>query len=268
MDKEIGNEIAEGLGSAASAPIAPAPEPVVVTPAAAAPVDASAAPAAVPDATLAPVVASPSTPAAPEPGKQEPVPLATFLDMRDENKRLKADLAKATKAKPTTPAAPAPSFKDDPDGFAAYLAEQTTRTAIGTRFEVSELTAREKHGDDVVTKAMEWGMQRSQESPAFAAEYLKQANPIAWAVKQQKRAALIDEIGDNEDAFIQSRAEKLGYVKAPPAASQPLAAAPAPQQPASPATPTRSLAAAPSASGPVIAAAGPLSAFDALTPGR
>lgn len=269
MDKEdIGSSIAEGLGApAAAAPVAETPAASPATPAAA---PAETAPAT-PETPAAAAASPAAVPAATETGKQESVPLPTFLDMRDENKRLKAELAKANEAKPAAPVTPPPSFKDDPEGFAAHLAEQTTRTQISTRFEVSELNAREKHGDDIVSSAMEWGMQRAQESPAFAAEYLKQPNPIAWAVKQHKRAALLDEIGDDEEKFITARAEKLGFVKASPAAapaapSTPQAAAPATPQPAPQATPTRSLASAPSAGGPAIVPSGPLAAFERLTP--
>jgi hypothetical protein len=218
----------------------------------------------------------------PEPAKpHEAIPIPVALDWRDRMKKAEDELA-ALKAKQATqtPPEPVPSFKDDPDGLAAYLAEQTNRTAIGTRFDISELTAREKHGDEAVTAAMEWGMQRSQESPAFAAEYLKQKNPIDWAVKQMKRAKLLDSIGDDEDAYFTAQAEKRGYVKAPPvpapagaapaapATTQPQAAAPAPTQPAPQAAPTLSLASAPSAGGPAIVPAGDFAAFDALPIGR
>jgi hypothetical protein len=219
---------------------------------------------------------APAQPAAPAAGKApESIPLPLYLDTRDENKRLKAQLAELQARAPAEPAAPVPSFKDDPDGLAAYLAEQTNRTAVGTRFDVSELTAREKHGDEAVTAAMDWGMQRSQESPAFAAEYLKQKNPIDWAVKQMKRAKLVDEIGDDEEKYFAAQAEKRGYVKASPAAAPaapatptPQAPAPAPTQPAPQAAPTRSLASAPSAGGPAIVPAGEFAAFDALPIGR
>lgn len=274
---EIGSLIAEGLISAATVP-APEPSsaPAVVapaeagTPAAPAPVPASAAPLA------APVVAMPSAPAAPVDDRakpQETIPLPAFLDMRDENKKLKAKLAELEKAVPATPM---PTFKDDPDAFAAYMAEHTNRIAMGTKFDVSEMTAREKHGDDKVTGAMEWGMQRSQQSPAFAADYLKQKNPIDWIVRQHKQANLITEVGDDPDAWVRKRAEELGYVPKPAAAAttttptatatQP-AAAPASPQPAPSAAPPRSIATAPSAGGPQQVPTGPLAAFDAVFPG-
>lgn len=262
-DEAIGNLITEGLGSPAPTPT---PEPV----APAAPATADTAAPATPAAALTPA-AQPSSPAAPIDGAkaQEAIPLATFLDMRDELKRTKANLDKLQKQ--GTPPPAAPSFKDDPDGLAAYVAEQTNRVANGTRFEVSEMTARDKHGDQVVTAAMDWGMKRAEESPVFAAEFLKQPNPIAWIVKQQKRAALLEEMGDDEDAFIRARAAKLGLGVAPAAAAtaQPAAqaTAPASQQLAPQAQPTRSLAAAPSAGGPNTVPSGPMAAFDAVFPG-
>lgn len=154
----------------------------------------------------------------------------------------------------------------DPEAFAQYLQQQRTSTV----FDVSETMAREKHGDEPVSKAMDWALQRAQQSPAFAAEYLKQKHPIDWAVKQQKRDATLNEIGDDADAYVRRRAAELGLTgQAPsqPQAAQSLPAAspqPASQQPQTPA-PTRSIANATSAGGvQVVPPSGEFAAIDGM----
>jgi hypothetical protein len=272
METEIGTAISEGFASL-SAP-APAPD-TSAAPVAPAPAPAAPAPVADPaPGAPAPVASAPATAAADAGKTPESIPLPLYLDTRDENKKLKARLAELEAKAPATPAAPIPSFKDDPEGFAAHMADATNRVAVSTRFDTSEMYARDKHGDDTVTAAMEWGLQRAQQSPAFAAEYLQQRNPIDWAVKQMKRAKIADEIGDDEEAYFTAQAEKRGFVRAgtvaapaAPATPQPQAAAPAPQ-PAPLAAPSRSLASAPSAGGPQIVPATGFAALDAINPGR
>lgn len=291
MENEIGKDITEGLGSKivdAPAP-APSPEPVAApaAPAASAEPSAAAAQAAIPAASVTPAPLTPSTPATDDKSKpQDAIPLAVALDWRDDLKRAKAELAelKAKSAQPQQPAAPVPSFKDDPDGLAAYQANMMNRIATGARFDVSEMTAREKHGDEVVTAAMEWGTQRSTPSnnseseriraAAFAQEFLAQKNPIDWIVKQQKKASVLTDIGDDVDAYVRRRAAELGFTTAaaPAAASQPQANAPASQQPPASAAsiapqPTRSLASQPSAGGLATVPTGQMAAFDALDNG-
>lgn len=266
MDEAIGNQISEGLGSAVIEPVV---APVVATPAPVA--DTTATPLAPAVETPSGVTAQPLAPAATaEPAKpHEAIPLSVALDWRDELKKTKAELAALQKQPAATPP---PSFKDDPDGFAAYLHEQTSRVATGTRFEVSEMNAREKFGDTVVSPAMDWGMKRAEESPAFAAEFIKQPNPIAWIVKQHKQNALMTDIGDDPDAYVKRRALELGLVPATASAvtAQPTttqAATPVTPQPAPQnLTPTRSLAAAPSAGGPATVPQGAFAAFDVAFP--
>ncbi len=217
-------------GSASASPASPAAPAAEATP-----------PAPAPEAT-------PAAPAAVEPPKHDGIPMAVALDWRDELKATKKRLAELE----ARPAPQAPSVTEDPEAFARYQADLVSSTRTGTIFDVSETMAREKHGDEPVTKAMDWAMQQAQLSPAFAAEYLKQKHPIDWAVKQQKRHALLDEMGDDPEAYVARKiAEKSA---AAPAASQaqPAPAAPAAAlvQPVAPKpTPRPSLASSPSAGG-------------------
>lgn len=173
----------------------------------------------------------------PEP-KQEAIPLATALDWRDQLKANKRELEtlKAQIAQQQRQPQQVPSAQQDPEGYAAYLENIATSTRVNTRFEMSEALAREKHGDDATQGAMDWAMGQAQTSPAFAAEYLQQRHPIDWAVKQQKRHALMTAIGDDPEAYIAAEIAKRSQ---PATASTP---EPQSQQAASPqpaaATPT------------------------------
>lgn len=218
-----------------SEPTAAAPEPKAPEPS---------------QAVTQPTVPTPEPPKPAEP-KIEPghVPLAAVLDEREKRKKAEERLA-ALEAQQRKPQA-APSVQDDPEGFAQYVQQVQERGAISSRFELSEVIATKDHGADVVKAAMDWGMERSQQSPAFAAEYLKQKHPIDWAVRQHKREKLVSEIGDDDaaqKAFIERRARELGLIPAAPPTGAPAPqAAPQPVAPSKPPPPSPSLASAPSA---------------------
>jgi Tfp pilus assembly protein FimT len=125
-------------------------------------------------------------------------------------------------------------------------------------FTTSERWAKKEHGEETVDTAMQWALQRAQQNPAFAAEYLKQDHPIDWAVKQQKRDAVLNQITADPEAYIQQRvAEHLAKIGQAPAAipqtdAQPSQAAshqPAPIPIAASPAPSRSIANASSAGG-------------------
>lgn len=223
--------------------------PVEITPEPAAPVAASA-----PTPTPAPSPA-PQAPAPAEPPKaQEAIPLATALDWRDQLKATKRELDELKAKSAVAPAVP--SAHEDSVGFAAHVQEQVQRALINERFANSEESATDKYGKDTVEAAKAWALEKSEtearSSPlgisAFAAEYCRQANPIAWAVRQHKRDLTFKDIGDDPDAYITREAARLGFVKAqaaPTGATPQPAAPPQPQ----PTAPTRSLASAPAAGG-------------------
>lgn len=224
-------------------------------------------------APQAPAPAAPIPPAnADAETEKQPITKAEFKGMLEErDKRHKAE-AKAAElerriqqfeSQQQPPQIPSAS---DPEAFAQYLQQQKTNTV----FDVSETMAREKHGDELVSKAMDWALQRAQQSPAFAAEYLKQKHPIDWAVKQQKREATLNDIGDDPDAYVRRRAAELGLTgqaNPQPQAAQPATAAspqPASQQQQTPA-PTRSIANAMSAGGAgVVPPSGEFAAIDGM----
>lgn len=223
-------------------------------------------PAPVPQAPAAPAAATPDA----DPDKQ-PINRAEFKGYLDEKAKRKAaeDRAAAAEARIQQFERQQPSqipSANDPQALAQYIDQQRTSLA----FDMSETMAREKHGDEPVTQAMDWALQRAQQSQAFAAEYLKQKHPIDWAVKQHKRDTVMNQVGDDPDAYVRRRAAELGLIgQAPPqtdaaqpspAASPQPASLPTQQVPA----PTRSIANATSAGGIQVAPQGEFAAIDGM----
>ena len=221
---------------------------------------AEESPTPAPEVKAEPPQPAPQAPAQPEPPKPveptkpEPgfIPLAAMLDER-EKRRKAEERAAALEAQHRKPQN-IPSVQDDPEAFAQHVHEATQRAVVSERFNISETLATEKHGEAVVKAAMDWGMERAQASPAFAAEYMKQKHPIDWAVRQHKRDKLISELGDDDNAqkaWVERRARELGLIPAAPqeGATAPQAA-PQPVAQPKPPTPSPSLASAPSAGGP------------------
>lgn len=212
---------------------------------------APAAPQTPTPATPEPAAAAPLAPqpAAAEPAKpHEVIPFATSLQWRDDAKNYKRKFEEL-EARSAQPHQQIPSVQDE-EAYTAHVSDLVNRAVVSERFNVSEYQAQEKHGVEAVKSAMDWGMQRSQESPAFAAEYMRQKHPIDWAVRQHKRDRLVNEIGENDEAYVRRRYAELNPTAAPIPAPQAPAAQAAPQ-PAPPVTPlpTRSLATATSAGG-------------------
>lgn len=186
-------------------------------------------------------------PAAPETDRN--VPLTSLLDERDKRKAAERRLAdlEAAQQQQRQPAA-RPDPYDDPDGYDAAIEKRIADRALATKFELSEVMARDKHGDELVAKAMEWGAERAQANPGFRDDFLKAPNPIDWVVRQQKRDGLLSEVGEDPDAYVRRRAAELGLIAAPDAGT-PVVDAPVQQQAPKPAVPTRSIANAPSQGG-------------------
>lgn len=227
-----------------------------------------AKPDATPAATIPPVVADV------DPEKQ-PISRAEFkgmLEWRDKAQKAEARAAELERRfqENQPKQSQIPSIQNDPDAIAQYV-QSARDDAV---FTFSEKIARKEHGEEAVTSAMEWGLQRARQNPAFQAEYLRQEHPIDWVVKQQKRDEILNQIGDDPDAFIEKRiAARLaalgqgGAAPSQPQAAQPSPAAspqPASQQTQTPA-PTRSIANATSAGGvQVVPPSGEFAAIDGM----
>lgn len=137
---------------------------------------------------------------APKDAKQ--VPLATFLDQRDELKEARRRLAEFEATSRERPAAPSPF--DDPEGYAAHTQQVVEERLTAERFAMSDMFARQQHGAEAVDGAVEWAQSRAQQDPAFAMSYMRQQNPIDWIVQQHRQSEVLGQIGNRPlDDFIQ-----------------------------------------------------------------
>lgn len=199
---------------------------------------------------------------APDTAKQEHhVPLPKYLDVRDENKELKRRIAEF-EGKQQAPKAPDPI--DDPEGFTKHVERIAEAKATATKFETSDVIARQAHGADVVDAAADWALARAKSDPTFAAQYMREPHPIDWIVRQHKRDAMLTEIGDDPNDWFTREAAKRGYVpqSAPPAAEAQAQAVTAQSVP----TPTPSLVNVPSTGGIAAVATGPTAALETVFP--
>lgn len=184
-----------------------------------------------------------------EPGH---VPIQTMLDEREKRQRYEAEV-KALKERVSqfeTQQVSRPNIQDDPEAYARFQSQENATNRLQTVFDISEVMARDKHTDEQVNHALEWGMTRAQQSPSFAAEYIRQKHPVDWVIKQQRAEGIVQELSKDETAYITRRARELGLIpgEQPAAPAAQPAHAPAPNTP-QPVAPPRSLATQPSAGG-------------------
>ncbi len=198
--------------------------------------------------------------------EQRTVPLATYLDRRDSEKewRRRAEEAEArlSQSKPSS----APDPFDDPAGYAAHNASVIEQSKIETRFEVSDMIARQMHGAETVDAAGEWAAAKAKSDRAFALAYMQQPHPIDWIVQQHKQDQLVADIGKDPDEYVRRRAAELGLVAASAPSAAPVAAQ---QQQAQPAPPPRSLASLPGNGGGGVkdVPVGPMAALETVFKG-
>lgn len=211
-------------------------------------------------------VEQPAPVAVPEPVKQEPghIPITALLDEREKRQRLERELSDLrSRQQPEPP----PTFQT-PEEIATYVQREAANAAWSAKVDFSESSAREKHGDATVEAAIQWGLQKCEQEKAalgfspFAVEQMRQRHPIDWVVRQQKRDAFLNEVGDDVEAY-KAKLLAASQPAAPdnPAPPAPAAASPQPAAP-KPAPPRPSLASAPTAGGiQVVPAVAP---FDAV----
>lgn len=213
----------------------------------------------------APVIEAPAE-EAPQEREDKSVPLATFLDMRDKQKdaeRRAADYERQlSEARASQQPQQIPDAFDDPQGFARYQQQHVAEAVTAQKFEMSDLIARQSHGDETVETATAWAMEKAKANPVFAAEYMKERHPIDWIVRQHKRDSLMQQVGEDPDEFVRRRAVELGLTASPP----PAVVAPQPTVTA-PKAPPRSLVNAPSHGGVSEVPVGRLAGMDTVFPG-
>ena len=74
---------------------------------------------------------------------------------------------------------------------------------------MSEMLTRDKHGDEAVNAARDAFMQEVQRNPALYAEMKASTNPYGYVVGWHKRHSVLNEIGNDPDAWRASQQEAI-----------------------------------------------------------
>lgn len=246
-----------------AAPTEPVTETPAATPAAAAtpeptPQAQPQTPAPVPPAAPAPAVA-----ATPEPSRQEghTVPLAKYLDRDSEARDLKRqNAALQQQLQSLRNPVQAPDPVTDPEAFQDHLRQQMeqefNRRLHSQRADMSEIMARQVHGDDKVNAA--YDAMKAKFDPYEFNRIMASPHPWNELVKWHQRDQLLSQIGDKPDDWVRRRWAELN-----PAQPNGQDIPAAPQAPAAPVIPPQSLTRVPTAGKASDVPVGPGNAFDA-----
>jgi hypothetical protein len=238
---------------------APAAEPVAQTPGQPRAPDGKFAPKS--DAAPAEPVAAQPAPQAPaaEPQAEQAkapegyVPLAAFMALRDDFNSFKR-----SNQQPATP-----RIQPGEEGFEEQQHYEQVREAASAeaRLNLARDYATEKHGEEKVQEAIEWGRERAEADPVFRQQSWSAKDPIAFAIQEKQRHEGLNfaaQLFADQKARDDFDAWRKGQAPTPAAAPVVVAAPP------SPSPPPRSLAAVPNAGGtkPGAIPIGPGVAFD------
>lgn len=101
------------------------------------------------------------------------------------------------------PPAPPPDVAQDPQGFATHVQATQQAVVMNERLNVSEMLARDKHGDEAVEAAQQAFIETAQADPTLWQQLHTQRNPYGWLMKWQQQRQFMSEVGDDPAAYRQ-----------------------------------------------------------------
>lgn len=245
-------DIADAMGEALFANLSPEPGSDAQPPEAPQALTPEAAP--IPEPQPQPADLAAPTPQ-PEPVRPPDVPLATYLDTREELKSARARLAELERLQ--TPAEPVrvPDLYDNPEEYQQYIEQQVQQRLAAVEWGVIERLSTQTtiaaHGAETLDAAKAWAVENRQTRPYLGQMFKSQPDPFGWLVGEYQRDRLLKDLGSDPDAYVRRRFAELE----PGSAPQPAATTPAPQPAQAPAAPPptppppRSLASLPGSGG-------------------
>lgn len=146
-----------------------------------------------PEQDAEPVVedATPEPEKAEEPKADQTVPLAAFLEMRQELRELK------TLATPRPQPIPAPDVFEDPEGYSKHMQRQLQQSNIAQKLEMSKFMAQREFGAEKVQAMVEYFDQHPDQSQAFVNE----PSPFHAAMDHFNQHRVAQEIGNDPVAY-------------------------------------------------------------------
>ena len=131
--------------------------------------------------------------------EEHTVPLAVFQSMRNDLKaQIDSALEAAKQPAPQPEPVKVPDILEDPDGFTGFMGDQLQKIQQSTRAEMSEVMAIEAYGQDVVNEAF-----AAAKASGEGARFLNSRHPYGDMVKWHKQQRVLQEIGDDPDAYRQ-----------------------------------------------------------------
>jgi hypothetical protein len=208
-------------------------------------------------------IASAAPPAATD-DRDQRIPITALLDEREKRQaaeRRAQEIERRIAEIEAQRQQPAPDFFDNPEAAFAAERARVEFAMWNERANMSEMLARNKHGDETVERATQAFVEAAQANPALAVEMRRQRDPYGYVIGWHRKHDAMQKIGDDPDAWITAQvearlAERLAQAQAPIAQPAPVQAKPNP--------PPRSIA---SAQGMSAAQKPTGSAFDELFPG-
>ena len=201
------------------------------------------------EAAPAPEPQPEAEPAVVDPATGQPVPLATFLDMRDRATAAEREARTLREWRQQQEEAARrqqeiPDRTEDPEGYEAHR-EAAQREQFRVMYRnASKRFATLEHGQDAVTAAEKWYDEQGRHDPFFNQKVWTSEDPYGVVLAEWQRSQLLSKVDPTDyDAFLAWKRQQAGQAPAQP---QPAAGAPA-APPARPAAPRPSIAAAPSA---------------------
>lgn len=140
------------------------------------------------------------------PKQAEPgfVPIAAMLDARDRAKAAEAEVQRLRAAQQPVET---PDPFEDPEGFAAHQQNELNHRLQSITLNTSERFARKEHGNETVTTAQQWALQRFEADPLYRQQILNDPDPYERVVTDWRREQVFTEVQDPKE-FEQFKAWK------------------------------------------------------------
>jgi hypothetical protein len=175
-------------------------------------------------------VADPA-PVASEPESQT-VPLAALLSERDKRmaeqnmrRQLEDQIAALSRQPVMEPQEPP---YHDPLAYTDFVAQQMALQVQRHRYELSEVRASVKHGEDFVQQAKAWAREKVSADPLYDARVDQSPDPFTVIVEDYKREQMLSQL--TPDAWAQFQAWQAAQVGQPPSPQTGAIAAPPPSK--------------------------------------
>lgn len=147
------------------------------------------------------------------------VPIKALHEERDARQELRREVEQLKTMLSQAPAEPVevPDPIDDPEGYAQFNRQQMQDMLTNERLNLSENYAVRTHGADAVEAAKSWFATQNQNAKN---EILSQPDPYEYAIQEQKRQSLTEQLSADPDKLDRVlrllEGEDEPKVKAPP----------------------------------------------------